>query len=565
MKKKIDIENQAQHVSEFLKCKNSFEYYCRNYVILELVGGDKLMDPYDKQLELVDLVQREKFVVVLKSRQIGISTITQAYISWLCVFFKNVVIGIVSKDGPEATDFARKIVSILDNLPLWFSVRYKKKSEQSFILKNGAKCYATPVTKIPSKTLRGKSVTFLVLDEAAFTENIDEAWTAMVPALSTSQMVARKNNVPYGTVILSTPNKTVGVGRWFYDNYRDALSGDDILKYFEIYWKQIPELANDPLWYKTQCQLLKNNQLKISQELELKFVSTEGTFLPGNICKIIQENTRNIIPQNTFRLFGGEMWEFKEPQPGRYYLIGVDTASEHGEDKSAIVIFDYETLEQVWEFHAKCAVSDFAKAVQYACATYKNGLLVIENSCGYGNQVVETLERSDYFNMLYKEHRSNKIFPGLNINVKTRQMAIEALYNYVVQFPNSIKSKRLAMELIGLVEKKNKVQADTGCHDDLCMALAVACYVRKYDPPLGFEVGTDAERYSGDFKLMEQLNDISDKSTIESMNSTIIKNAKLKIIEDCMKQGSSVFFDTMNEYEDFEKSAFRNFVVTRNY
>jgi len=68
----------------------------------------------------------------------------------------------------------------------------------------------------PDKTLRGKALTFLVIDEAAFVHHIDTAWTSLVPALSTSQMQARKANVPYGTVVLSTPNKTVGIGEWYF-------------------------------------------------------------------------------------------------------------------------------------------------------------------------------------------------------------------------------------------------------------------------------------------------------------------------------------------------------------
>jgi hypothetical protein len=453
-------------------------------------GKDIFLTPYKKQLQLVDLVEKHHYVLVLKSRQIGISTIIQAYAAWLTVFFDNAVIGIISKDGKEATDFARSIRGMVEKLPDWMKPPrgllgrgFAKRAEQSFILTNGSKVFASPVNpNAPDKTLRGKALTLLVIDEAAFVSHIDSAWTSMVPALSTNQMMAKKAGVPYGTVVLSTPNKTVGIGQWYFEKYQRALSGDDIFKPFVIHWKMIPELADDPDWYKTQCLLFDNDQRKIAQELELKFLPTEGSFFEAEIIEQVQEGT--IPPKYKLKLYNGEIWKFADPIPERYYIIGVDTAPEHGEDKSAITVWDYETLEQVWEYQGKCKVLDFVKVVQVAATEYP-GLIVVESN-SYGNQVVESLYHSEFSKMVYQEKRGQKtILPGLSTNAKTRPLMIDALYSYVTQYPNSIKSERLALELTGLVTKPSgKVEAETGCKDDLALATALCFYVRKYDPPL---------------------------------------------------------------------------------
>jgi len=108
-----------EKVQEFLKCKNDFDYFCNNYIYIELPGGDMLLHPYKKQKELCELIQKQKNVLVLKSRQIGISTVLQAYCAWLTNFYDNVVIGIISKDGKEATDFARSIRGMIEKLPSW--------------------------------------------------------------------------------------------------------------------------------------------------------------------------------------------------------------------------------------------------------------------------------------------------------------------------------------------------------------------------------------------------------------------------------------------------------------
>ncbi len=512
-KKPFQLKSLAnKYVAEFLKCRAQFEYFCRTYIYIELPGKDVLLTPYAKQTELIDVIEQWKYALVLKSRQIGISTIIQAYAAWLTVFYNNVVIGIISKDGAEATDFARVIRGMVEKLPDWMKPLggllgrgFAKRTERSFILTNGSKVYASPVNpNAPDKTLRGKAITFLVIDEAAFVNYISSAWTSLVPALSTNQMQAKKFGIPFGTIVLSTPNKTVGIGQWYFERYLKSISNDDIFKPFVIHWKMIPELANDPDWYNTQCALFDYDMKKIAQELELKFLPTEGSFFESDTVEAMQNAC--VEPIEKIKLYNGEIWKFSQPVKDRYYIIGVDTAPEHGSDKSAISVFDYETLEQVWEYQGKCKVLDFVKVVKVASTEFP-GLIVVESN-SYGNQVVEHLNASEYSYMLYKEKRGkNTYIPGLSTNSKTRPLMIDALYSYFTQYPESIKSQRLALELTGLVSKTSgKVEADTGCTDDIALSAACCMYVRKYDPP----VMIDTKRYSN---LTNEMSDIVNMNT----------------------------------------------------
>ena len=533
--KPSQLKNIAnKYIAEFLRCRSDFNYFCSTYVYIELPGKDVKLAPYAKQIELIDAIETYKYVLVLKSRQIGISTIIQAYAAWLTVFYDNVVIGIISKDGAEATDFARVIRGMVEKLPDWMKPvggllgrGFAKRTERSFILTNGSKIYASPVNpNAPDKTLRGKAITLLVIDEAAFVGHIDSAWTSMVPALSTNQMHARKAGIPYGTIVLSTPNKTVGMGQWYFNRYTKAIARDDIFEPFVIHWKMIPELANDPLWYKTQCALFDNDKKKIAQELELKFLPTEGSFFEAETVEAMQNAC--LSPIEKARVYNGEIWKFAEAVAGRYYIMGIDTAPEHGEDKSAITIWDYQTLEQVWEYKGKCKVHDFIKVIKVGATQY-DGLIVVESN-SYGNQVVEHLNMSEFSTRLYKEKRGQNTFvPGLSTNAKTRPLMIDALYSYMTEFPESVKSERLALELTGLVSKTSgKVEADTGCHDDLALASAICMYVRKYDPPL--MIGTDT--YSGISNEMTEIMSMNtDSPNIKFDNRDIMKHVKEKYDE----------------------------------
>jgi hypothetical protein len=537
-----------KYVKEFLKCKGDFEYFCETYIMIELPGKDAHLIPYRKQVELVNLIEQKKYVLVLKSRQIGISTIVQAYSAWLTVFYDNAVIGIISKDGKEATDFARAIRGMIEKLPDWMKPPkgplgkgFAKRTEQSFILTNGSKVFASPVNpNAPGKTLRGKAITFLVIDEAAFINYVDTAWTSMVPALSTNQMHARKAGVPYGTVVLSTPNKTIGVGEWYFKRYQKSISRDDIFEPFVIHWKMIPELAEDSDWYKNQCALFDNDRRKIAQELELKFLPAEGSFFDASTVEKVQDAVQE--PIEILKLFNGEYWRFSNAIPNRYYIMGVDTAPEHGEDKSAITVWDYETLEQVAEYQTKCKVLDFVKAVKIVATQYP-GLIVVESN-SYGNQVVEQLYNSEYGVMVYKERRGGKTWlPGLSTNTKTRPLMIDALYSYISQYPEIVKSKRFALEIAGLVTKTSgRVEGDAGSRDDLVLSASCAFYVRKYDPPM-FIGSSDYTVMSND--MIEILGSNSEASPMTAIHRNATEAELIKKVKDKNMVG---FVDILSMY-----------------
>jgi hypothetical protein len=516
-------EIASEKLNEFIKCKNDFSYFFENYVILELAGGDVTVPLYNKQKELCDLIDKDKFVVVLKSRQTGISTVIQGYCAHALVFFDNVHVGIISKDGDEATSFARFISGIIEKLPPWMKPKFKKKTEQTFILTNGSKVYSSTVNPVqPDKTLRGKTLHILVIDEAAFCRNVDDAWTSLVPALSTAQKAARKAKNPFATIVISTPAKVVGIGAWYYQTYSRAIaSDDDIFKPFIIHWKDIPELANDPEWYKNQCRLWGNDQKKIAQELNLQFGASEGSFLMETTVRQLQDS--KIKPKKNYKIFNGEIWIFEDPIPNKNYLIGVDVAPEHGDDKSTIEVIDYETLEQVWEFCGKCKVKDLVNLVIAAITQYPGTIVVESNS--YGNQVLEELNLSDFSQFVYKERRGeNKLQAGVSTNLKTRPLMIDSLYACVTDFPDMIKSERLKLELIGLeYNKQGRVEASKGCHDDLAMALAFCFYIRQYDPPLMMNKKLMEDSF---LKRALEMNDehIRVSNNVDSINQMIRNN-----------------------------------------
>ncbi len=146
--------------------------------------------------------------------------------------------------------------------------------------------------------------------------------------------------------------------------------------------------------------------------------------------------------------------------------------------------------------------------------------------------------------MVYKEQVGpHTTRPGLTNTIKTRPLMIDALYSYITQYPESIKSERLALELTGLVSKSNgKIEADRGCHDDLALATACCFYVRKYDPPTLIDTARfgQAQQFLQDVVEMNIQSGYNEKLT----NTDVLQHAR-KSVQDIDGGG---FIDVMSLY-----------------
>ncbi len=555
---------------EFFKCKYNPDYFIENYIKLSLVGGDRPVKLYNKQKEFLDIVYNEHHVITLKTRQTGLSTVSQMAVSHIMTFYKNVTIGCISKDGVASTAFCRHVMGMIDSLPPWIKPQYVKRTEQSFILDNGCKFFASQVNDAnPEGTLRGFAINLLIIDEASFITKIDEAYTSIAPTLFKAQQDAKILKIPYGTVIISTPNKTVGRGKWYYQNWLKAHAGNSIYKPFKLHWKEIPEFADNPEWYKTQCELLDNIPWKIAQELNMEFVASNNSFFDTETIKVL--NSIQDKPKYTMDFFRCSLNIYDKYDPHKFYLIGVDSSSEGGQDSSTVVVTEFQDLKQVAEYRANhIRVENLCKVVEKVANIFPNNLLVVESN-SYGNQVCEYLTgRDKYYNIYKTENKSDiintaaktqkpKYKYGLYTDTKSRPLMIDALYTLVKDNPNIIKSEALALELIGLVDRRGKIQADEGEQDDLAIAFAFCCYVRLYDPPLGMATKfthtedsdsmIDIASWNNDDQIhsdsnLAELHNLINES--EDDNMTDILNRSNKLINSYLKNHLTAAMDKNN-------------------
>lgn len=331
--------------------------------------GSVPFDLYDFQENIIRLFLKKHSIVTLKSRQIGMSTLVQAISIWCAMNYPNYNILILSAGMRQATSFLGKIRFMYDNMPPSdFKIKLEINNRQSMEFENGSKITAIPATR---NAALGESINLLIIDEAAFISNIEAVYQGAQPTLSRAFKSAQGK--PYGVIVVSTPNGIGGVGKFYYELYMKAVTGENRFTPIKIHWSMVPEY--DQKWYLEQCRLSNWNYQIIAAELELSFVSSGMTYIPGQILDVIG----TIDP--IVRDLDNALWIWELPVKDVPYVAGVDVAYGDRKDSSVIQILRADTLEQVAEYESNSVkVDDFASIIIKLCRKYNNALVNIERN-----------------------------------------------------------------------------------------------------------------------------------------------------------------------------------------
>ena len=211
--------SKQEIVKEIVKSGKDPIYFINTYCrISHPQRGLIKFDTYPYQDDLLQDFNDFRFTVILKARQLGISTITAAYIVWLINFHRDKNVMVLATKFATAANLVKKVKNVMKNLPDWIRITdISIDNRTSFELSNGSQVKASSTS---GDAGRSEALSLLVIDEAAFVEGLEELWTALYPTLSTGGRC----------IALSTPN---GVGNWFHKTYVDAVDGQNDFKSVE--------------------------------------------------------------------------------------------------------------------------------------------------------------------------------------------------------------------------------------------------------------------------------------------------------------------------------------------
>jgi len=268
----VAVVNKQAQIKEILKCGKDPLYFINKYARIQHPKRGLIpFDTFEYQNDCVNDYLEHRFNVVLKARQLGLSTITAAYAAWLILFHRDKQVLTLATKKPTAINFTKKVKIIIKHLPKWMVLAQTVINNQQHVeFDSGSWIKAIPTSEDAG---RSEGLTLLIIDEAAWIRNFDDLWTGLYSTLSSGGRC----------IILSTPN---GVGNEYHRIYTDAESGVNDFNPIRLPWHVHPE--RDEEWFEKECRQLGSKR-KIAQELlcvtaETKIITPCGYKEAHDLC-----------------------------------------------------------------------------------------------------------------------------------------------------------------------------------------------------------------------------------------------------------------------------------------
>jgi hypothetical protein len=495
------------------------------------------------QSEMIEVVERQMTenrpvrVIVLKARQLGISTLTEG-ILFVRSFMYDHSHSLVIAHEMDSSDSLFGMTSLF-----WDSFPYRKMFEAKYASRKELTWRDTgsSIKVATAKNLRagrGRTINALHASEVAFWDHPEELMLGMRQAVPSR---------PGSLIVLeSTAN---GVGNWFYDTWNAAIEGEVEYEPLFFPWWKHPEytatyvgvqealshlsederilkalgVEDDSLaWRRWAIRNLADGDInRFMQEYpatpEEAFIASGANVFPHESLKRVYE------PEDPMRGYllkegdqvrfvpdrHGPLRVFKMPSAdtdwGRYFVGGDPTHTTRGDNAAAQVI-NRRTYEQVAIWHGRIDPMGFADELAKLGAFYNWAEISTEIE-GPGYATIGRLTALDYPHLWrhrWAERSPGKINEtmGWSTTAKRKEWAIGHLLKLVVDGDVAIHDRRTYDEM------RNYVTLDGGGYgpadgehgyDDCVMSLAIAAICSQTDGPLKAYDGS--ERFK---EFMEQ-------------------------------------------------------------
>ena len=491
----VDIAWTEEMVQEFVKCAQDPIYFSEQYInIVHVDHGLIPIKLYDYQKEIITKTTDNRRTCVVTSRQAGKTTTAVCLILHYILFNDHKLVALLANKGDAAREILDRIKTAYEALPKWMQQGVLEWNKGSVEFENGSKILAGATS---SSAIRGKSVSFLYIDETAFVENWDEFFASVMPTISSGTTTK--------ILLTSTPN---GLNH-FYKTVKGAeekINGYELVK---VMWKDVP--GRDDKWKDETLAAMDFDTQKFAQEMECEFLGSSGTLIAGWKLK-------ELVHREPMQDKDG-LSMYYQPKPGHTYTIVVDVSRGKGLDFSAFQVIDVTRMpyNQVAVYRNNMITPTDYAAMVFNVAKHYNMAQVMVEINDIGEQVSTTLfEDYEYENMLFTENngRSGKRLiagfstscdKGVRTTKSVKSLGCSVLKLLVEQNQIIINDFNTIKELSTFSKKGSSWEAETGAHDDLVMCLVLFSWLSNQ-------------------KFFKELTDINTISQLRDMNDEQMLN-----------------------------------------
>lgn len=497
------MTQQEQAAVKLKRIMDSPILWCRYF--LKIVDKQGQLVPFRFNPEQRQLIgNMGKYNIVLKSRQLGITSVACALSLYYCHVERDTVCILVSYSQDSARGIFDKLKTIYREIPDGIRMEDVANNRSELKFANGSRIL---VCCNGSKDVaRGLTVKFVHLSEYAFFES----GRARKNLLAIEQALR-----PDGKIIVeSTAN---GLNH-FSELWSKAESGDNMYKPFFFGWitdkrmfaaeyiefcnhykrvnGKLPELnelseqerslmnigasLEQIVW--RRLKIANSSEEEFRQEFPANpleaFVTTgRNVFSAALIHDLLANIQASIKAPEQFMSYPLTFW--KLPQAGVRYFIGVDVSEGVGLDKSVIEVLD-EDCCQCAELYSDTIKPYRLAELLLALAIYYNSALCVIEKASAGHIVVDKM-RNDYrYSNLYKSKQYDgagfvRKRAGWITDAKSRPLMIG---DFIELFENGrlwINSKTLFSEMKTFVAKESgRTEHEGKTGDDCVIAFALA-------------------------------------------------------------------------------------------
>ena len=518
------------YMEKFLKIRNKQSKlvpFCANY------AQKKFNDVIDENAKN----GRPHRYIILKARQLGMSTFTEGYIFHDTATRELVNSLIIAHEEKATTNLFNMSKLFYEELPMALKPMTKYANSKELIFENptnnpaeklempGLRSKITLATAGTSDTARSGTFHNVHVSELAFFPNPQNTMTALL------QCVPDEPNT--FVCLESTAN---GIGGYFYDMWNDAVAGKNDFTPLFFPWFDDPNYSTefedeevqrkfirevDSMYADENGNMLHTEEWLLKEQFSLSYeqlywrkktiankcggdldmfrqeypATPDEAFISSGrpkfnlkavkeyeiaCCepKFIGELTGNA--QN-FKLIDSDKGALKiwvPPEKSKKYYVGVDVAEglERG-DYSVAIVLD-EDLNVCAKYRSHIDPDLFGEYVVRIGSLYNEAYIAVENN-NHGLTTLKSILRQDYYNIFYTKQydKVNDTMTkkiGWSTTSKTKPYAIDKLAEYIRERFFGLWDIEIVQELYTyVIDEKGKTNAQEGKHDDCVMAFAI--------------------------------------------------------------------------------------------
>lgn len=521
-------EAEIQEIIESRKLREHFPTFAERFLKIKTKSGEVipfrlnyaqriLWKAIKKQIDAGQPVR----IIILKARQMGMSTFVQGYLLWKAITCEGHNGLVVAHQEDAASELFAKIELMYRLLPDELRAELesvKDTKRQGKKLGFGGDLNTLLYVDTANNPALGRGQTFqhVHLSEMAFYQKPDEIMFGLNMSVP---------NSPDTTIIIeSTAN---GMGNYFQKMWASAVEGENSYAPVFLAWcdddtyriepPEDFELTKDEKKIKREHKLddaqmywrrtaimdgCDGDELKFQQENP---ISPEEAFLISGLPYFNRDAMKHYRDQcispledevvegkegfievvngkPTFQKIPGGAWRIWEaPKKGRSYVIGADPAGGSARDFSGAHVLDLLSMKVVATFRGKIDPFEFARQLKWMGLAYNKALLAVEKN-GEGRAVVLKLVNDmQYPRMFYHTTEENwnggvQQSWGWSTNMKTRPAMIAQLGEVLRERVLKLYDSRTMddIETFVRVDGTKIAQAAEGAWDDMVMSLAIA-------------------------------------------------------------------------------------------